>query len=306
MRRAIRTRSLFLALLGLACTATGVRAQSGTLLIVGGGSQPPELVARFVELAGGAGRARIAVIPLASGAPKESGDEKVAQFVDEYSADAFVLNPVRAEAERGLPGVLDGVTGVWFTGGDQARITDVLAGTRMLEDIRALYRDGAVIGGTSAGAAIMSDSMLTGNQTRADSTGYYGDEFETIARRTIEVVPGLGFLPGTIVDQHFVARERHNRLVSAVLERPTLIGVGIDESTAIEVGADGRWTVRGASQVIVYDAREASITPTGGVLGATGIRMHVLPPGGVFDPGAATARLTTFGSSESPTQENAQ
>ena len=281
-------------LFGLVFGATGVAAQSGTLLIVGGGAQPPELVARFVELAGGAERARIAVIPLASGSPKETGDEKVAQFVDEYGAHAFVLNPTRAEAERGLPGVLDGVTGVWFTGGDQVLIADVLAGTRMLADIRALYRGGAVIGGTSAGAAIMSDSMLTGEQVRDDSLAYYGDEFETIARGTIDVVPGLGFLPGTIVDQHFIARERHNRLVSAVLERPSLIGVGIDESTAIEVGPDGRWTVRGASQVVVYDARRASITPAG-VLGATNIRMHVLPPGSVFDP-----------RTDSPTQENAQ
>ena len=306
MRRAFR----FVVMCGvMAVGASPAAGQQGSLLIVGGGSQPPELVQRFVELAGGAERARIAVIPLASGDAKASGDGKVEQFVDEYGAEAFVLMPLRAEAERGIPGVLDGVTGVWFTGGDQARITEVLAGTRLLEQIRALYRGGAVIGGTSAGAAIMSDSMLTGNQTRGDSTGYFGDEFETIAYGTIEVVPGLGFLPGTIVDQHFVARERHNRLLSAVIERPTLVGVGIDESTAIEVGPDGRWTVRGASQVIVYDARSAAIAADRAVAGASGIHLHVLPPGAVFDPARGVAHLPRHGlpvGTESPNQENAQ
>ena len=101
------------------------------------------------------------------------------------------------------------------------------------------------MGGTSAGAAIMTDSMLTGESDAAgDTTGYYGDEFPAIARQRIQVVPGLGFLHGAIVDQHFIRRERHNRLISAVLERPTLIGVGIDESTALEVGPDG--TLEGA------------------------------------------------------------
>ena len=302
-------RSIVAALLlaGVAGAAPSPLAgQGGSLFIVGGGSQPPELVSRFVELAGGSA-ARIAVIPLASSVPKESGDGKVEQF-EEFGASAFVLQPLRAEAERGIPGVLDGVTGVWFTGGDQSRITAVLAGTRLLEQIRALYRGGAVIGGTSAGAAIMSDTMLTGDQTRADSTGYYGDEFPTVARATIVVVPGLGFLPGTIVDQHFIWRERHNRLLSAVLERPSLIGVGIDESTALEVSPDGRWKVRGESQVIVYDARAARITPPGAHLGAAGIHMHVLSPGSVFDPASGELILSGAGSaSASPlTEENAQ
>jgi cyanophycinase len=105
----------------------------------------------------------------------------------------------------------------------------------------------------------MSDSMLTGNQYRAppDTNGYYGDEYDSIARHFIEVVPGLGFLSGAIVDQHFITRERHNRLLSVVLERPTLIGVGIDEGTALEVEPGGGWRVLGASAVVVYDVRAA-------------------------------------------------
>ena len=95
------------------------------------------------------------------------------------------------------------------------------AARRRSRAIHARYEAGAVVGGTSAGAAIMSDSMITGDQTPpGDTTGYYGDEYPAIERHRIEVVPGLGFLPGAIVDQHFIRRERHNRLLSAVLERP--------------------------------------------------------------------------------------
>ncbi|HXE81788.1 MAG TPA: hypothetical protein VN513_00500, partial [Gemmatimonadales bacterium] len=135
------------------------------------------------------------------------------------------------------------------------------------------------------GAAVLSDSMLTGNQhPPGDTLGYYGDEFPTIARGVIEVVPGLGFFPGVIVDQHFIRRERLNRLLAAVLERPTLLGIGIDESTALEVGPDGIWTVRGASSVVVIDARRARVASAARPLAATDIRLHVLSPGAKFKP----------------------
>jgi cyanophycinase len=275
-------------------TAPGVEGVRGHLLIVGGGRQPPELVARFVELAGGAGRARIAVLPMASGEPETSGREK-ADELRGLGADVFVLHLTREQAMTDSAArLLDGATGIWFTGGDQSRVTPVLRGSPVLDAIRARWREGAVVGGTSAGAAVMPDSMLTGNQFRAgeDTAGYYGDEFPDVARRTIQVAPGLGFLPGTIIDQHFIRRERHNRLLAVTLERPSLIGVGIDESTAIEVGPGGRWTVRGSGAVVIYDARRARITPAAApVLGTSEVRMHLLPPGAVFDPRTGSARL---------------
>lgn len=269
-------------------------AARGHLLIVGGGEQSDELVARFIELAGGRGHARIAVVPMASSEPAETGKEKVDELVG-LGAEAEVVIWSREEAMADSSARrLEGITGVWFTGGDQVRLTAILPGTPALRAIQAVYTRGGVIGGTSAGAAIMSDSMITGNQFRPDSAGagYYDDDYPTIGRHAIEVVPGLGFLHGAIVDQHFIRRERHNRLLSVVLERPTLIGVGIDEGTALEVGPDGRWTVRGASSVMVYDARRAKITPAGApLLGAAEIRLQVLPSGSRFDPGAGAAQL---------------
>lgn len=269
-------------------------APRGTLLIVGGGSQPPALVSRFVELAGGPGRARIAVLPMASAEAATGGEEKAEQL-RELGAQVIVLNVSHDQAQTdSVARLLDGITGVWFNGGDQARLTAALRGTRTLDAIRARYRDGAVLAGTSAGAAIMSDSMLTGDQVRAgeDSSGYFGDDYPRIARQSIVVTAGLGFLHDAIVDQHFIRRERHNRLLSVVLERPSLLGVGIDEGTALRVDPDGRWAVEGASAVIIYDARKATVTTAGApVLGASELRLHILPAGSSFDPATGAARL---------------
>lgn len=266
---------------------------AGSLIIVGGGSRPESVTRRFIELAGGQ-RGRILVIPLASSTAEETGRESAAAF-RAAGIDARSLVPTRNDADADtIARVLDGITGVWFSGGDQARITAVILGTKLHRALLDLYRRGAVIGGTSAGAAIMSDSMLTGSQFQADvdTAVYLGDTYTRIARNSIQLVDGLGFLPGALVDQHFVRRERHNRLLSLVLERPHLVGAGIDEQTAIEVTPSGSWRVLGNSVVIVYDARRSATTPaTDQVLGATGIRMHVLPPGATFDPHTGDARL---------------
>jgi cyanophycinase len=166
---------------------------------------------------------------MASSEPQETGKEKADELVG-LGAEVLVLNLNREQAmSDSVARLLDDVTGVWFTGGDQARLTPILLGSAALRAMQAVRQRGGVIGGTSAGAAIMSDSMITGNQYRAgaDTVGYYDDEFPMIGRRVIEIVPGLGFLHGAIVDQHFIRRERHNRLLSVVLERPTLVGVGI-------------------------------------------------------------------------------
>ena len=257
----------------------------GSLVIVGGGDRSEAMMRRFVELAGGRG-ARIAVVPNASSEPEETGRALAAEL-DSLGARAFVYHLDGAAAALDTSARrLDSATGIWFSGGDQARVTAALGGTPVQRAMLRRYREGAVVGGTSAGAAIMSDSMITGNQTPpGDTTGYYGDEYPAIARHRVEIVPGLGFLPQAIVDQHFIRRERHNRLLSAVLERPSLLGVGIDESTALEVGPDGRWRVLGESSVVIYDARRAHVTEgKKPLLGATGLRVSVLPAGAVFDP----------------------
>jgi cyanophycinase len=228
---------------------------------------------------------------MASEDAQASGDEKAAQLRD-FGADAFVVVLTRAQAESGSSARrFDDVTGIWFTGGDQTRLAPILLGTPALRAMHGAYERGGVVGGTSAGAAVLSDSMLTGNQhPPGDTLGYYGDEFPTIARGVIQVAPGLGFLHGAIVDQHFIRRERQNRLLAAVLERPILVGAGIDESTALEIDPHGTWTVRGVGAVLVYDARRARVTQPARTLGASAVTLHLLPAGSTFDP--ATNRIS--------------
>jgi len=211
------------------------------------------------------------------------------------SAERRVLT--RAQASRPAAAEdLAGVTGIWFGGGDQSRLTAALLDTPVEAAVAARYRAGAVVGGTSAGAAVMSTPMLTGDEKRPggdrppekDS----GDAWMTIARENVVTSRGFGLLPGTIVDQHFVRRRRNNRLLSLVLENPSLVGVGIDESTALEVGPDGVWRVLGAGVAVIYDARRAAVTPAESpALGAADVRLDVLPPGSTYDPRTAKAEL---------------
>lgn len=266
----------------------------GTLLIVGGGPIPDAIIERFVALAGGSGGARILVLPMAS-EDAAAGEEIVEDFRRlGTSAERLVLSHGEADTD-GAARRLAGATGIWFGGGDQSRLTAALKGTRAEAAIAAVYRSGGAVGGTSAGAAVMSTPMITGDELRPggdrpppkDSS----DAFMTIAREDVVTADGFGLLPGAIVDQHFIRRRRHNRLLSLVLEHPELVGVGIDESTALEVPPEGPWRVLGASVAVVYDARGAKITPPGKTLGASEVRLSVLPAGSTYDLATGTTTL---------------
>jgi cyanophycinase len=271
--------------------ATAARAQGhaprGYLFIVGGGPQPDSLVQRFVDLAGGK-KAKIVVFAMASSDGKESGEEK-ADDLRKLGADAHNYFIGQAEANSdSMVKNMEGVTGVWFGGGDQVLLTKALLGTRVEKAIHERYEAGAVIGGTSAGAAVMSSPMLTGEERHpggvrppSDTTQHY----MTIARDNTELVPGFGLLKGALVDQHFLRRRRHNRFISAVLDTPSHLGVGIDESTALIVYPDGHWSVLGESAASIYDARHAVLTPPGApVLGESGLILSVLPSGSSYYP----------------------
>jgi cyanophycinase len=272
----------------------GSEEPKGTLLIVGGGAQPDELVRHFVDLAGGPGKARIAILPMAASDAAPTGAEKEAQL-DSLGADSFVVNVTRAHADDdSIVKKLSTATGIWFPGGDQSLLTAALQGSAALRAIHERFRAGAVVGGTSAGAAVMSDSMITGNQFWPGMTAAVDSpSFSRITRRSIEIVPGLGFVHNAIVDQHFIRRQRENRLFSVVLERPSLIGVGIDEGTALKVMPDGKWRVMGKSSVMILDARHSRVTPARatGELGAADVRVALLPAGSTYDPRTGEATL---------------
>lgn len=299
MRNPGTTMKTFAALLVLALASTGVRAQSaahprGYLFIVGGGPQPPELIQRYFELGQGK-KGKFVVFAMASSDGKESGEEKADDFRKMGAeSHAYYINADEANSDSMVKN-MDGVTAVWFGGGDQVLLTKALLGTRVEKKIHELYENGAVVGGTSAGAAVMSNPMLTGEERHVGGVRPPGDStshYMTIARDNVELVPGFGLIRGAIIDQHFLRRRRHNRLISVVLDAPAHLGVGIDESTALIVNPDGHWSILGESAASVYDARHATITPAGApVLGETGLILSVLPSGSSYAPATGKAVL---------------
>ncbi len=281
--------SLTLAL-SLAASLPAQAPTRGTLYIVGGGPQPDALVREFVDLAGGRGKARIIVFAMASEDGLAGGEEK-AQDLRALGADARNVWVDRRQAmSDSVARLLDGATGVWFGGGDQVRLADILRGTPTERAIHARYAAGAVIGGTSAGAAVMSRVMLTGDEARPggarpDTSLAWG----TLERDNVLVADGFALLTNAIVDQHFLRRKRYGRLLSLVVQRAPHLGAGIDESTALEVRPDGTWRVRGASAVLIFDARRAGRNADARQIQATDVRTHVLTEGGTFDPVSGVA-----------------
>lgn len=270
----------------------------GTLIIVGGGDTPYAVQERFVSLAEWEGKARIAIFTMASTEYDEEASE-VSEELKLLGADVEILSYTREESDtEATAQYVSGFTGYWFIGGDQNRLSAVLQGTKAMAAIEKRYQQGAVVGGTSAGAAVMTQMMLTGESKRENEDS---DKPNMVALRSTELSQGFGLLSGAIVDQHFTRRSRHNRLVSAVLDYPLLVGVGIDEETALMVRPDGLWEVMGNGHVKIYDARQARITHEEyESVGAAGIRLHVLPNKSQFDPKTGRVRLSGSPASSAP------
>ncbi len=252
-------------------------APVGDLVLIGGGEKPVAVMKMFVELAGGP-EASIVIIPTAS-AEADTGAWYVDLFRKDYGATNVIPLEIQNPKDGADPRYVEAASharGIFFSGGDQRRIMAALAGTPVLAALREAWQRGAVVGGTSAGTACQSPLMITGD----------GD-FEVIRAGAVELVEGLGFFPGVIVDQHFIARQRFNRLASVILEHPDLLGVGIDEDTAIHVRADGTFTVIGAGSVMVIDPSHATVArKADGAqpdLGAHGLTLHILLDGERFD-----------------------
>lgn len=275
----------------------------GHLLIVGGGGTSTEMFERALAAAGGAS-SRVVVLPQASEAA-DTGSASADAWRKAGATDVAVLD--LADRERAAA-ELRAARVIWFTGGVQSRLMKALSDAGLVELVRERYRDGAVVGGTSAGAAVMSASMITGDY---DASAFVAAAPEG-ARATPEGPPaapanarerddddsglryvragtnvfaeGLGLMPLVVVDQHFVRRQRFNRLLSALLDHPECVGIGIDEKTAILVHGT-RFEVLGASNVVVVDPRRArERDATKGAPGAIrGVELHVLRAGMAFD-----------------------
>jgi len=262
-------RTLLIGALCIAATASFApsalaQAAKGAIVAVGGGGTTPDILSKTLGLAGGTD-AIVAVLPQSS-ALADAGDSSVKMWLDAGAKSASkVLFDDRVKARAAL----ESATLIWMPGGDQNRFMKAIDGTGLAEVIHARYRAGAVVGGTSAGAAVLSEAMITGDADLKSLT----------AGKTV-LAKGLGLLTDVIVDQHFLQRQRSNRLISAVLDRPTLVGIGIDEATAV-VFRGTSFEVVGKSSVVVVDPRGATRenVAAGQLVAGTGLRLAVLRQG---------------------------
>lgn len=166
---------------------------------------------------------------------------------------------------------------VFFTGGDQLKITSLLGGTPIYEEMEKACERGCVFVGTSAGASVMSDTMIVG-----------GDDEESPRKCTLKMAPGLGFLQEVIIDQHFAQRGRIGRLLAGISQNPEILGVGIDEDTAIVIDENGELIVIGSGAVYIVDGREITYSNVSEqhqeeTLSMFNVRLHVLTPGKKFN-----------------------
>ncbi|MBX7053747.1 MAG: cyanophycinase [Pyrinomonadaceae bacterium] len=233
------------------------------LIVIGGGERPAEAMKRFVEWAGGES-ARILVVTWASGEPGASFKalkDSIIQYKP-VSIEASPDRPLDADSRKRFIAQIEAATGVFFTGGDQNRIMDVLKDDELLRIIRQRYAAGVVMSGTSAGAAVMSDPMMTGDA-----------DLKKLDGTKVGVRAGLGLIADLIFDQHFLVRQRHNRLFGLMMVRPGMLGIGIDEDMAVMIADNRKLEVVGPTHVMFVDTKKVR----------GGMAVYFLKAGEAFD-----------------------
>ena len=247
-----------------------------------GGAEDKELekrvLRRFFELCGGNG-ADIAVIPTASKLV-ETGDRYEQIFADMGAGTVTVLDfDTRRDAhEPNRVAAIEQADGIFITGGNQLRLSTILGGTPIAQAIRASNARGVPVGGTSAGAGILSEHMIAGG----DSDG------STPHANSVRMAPGLGLTNRVVIDQHFRQRDRLGRLMAALAYNPFAIGLGVDEDTAALIGPDNVIEVEGSGAVTVVDADDLQFSSMAQVSGDApvcmlGLQIHILTAGASFN-----------------------
>ncbi len=255
------------------------------LIAIGGGESSDitkdsiEIVEKFLELAKGAsGKANILVMTVATNDPKEAG-ERYAKLFERVKFNNFEVLDISLREQSFAPEILQKVeqaTGLYFTGGDQLHVTTLMGGTPLHEIIARRCNEDLVIAGTSAGAMMMSSATLVSGES------------DTAPRHdAVDVAPGMNLLHDTMIDTHFSQRGRHGRLLSAIAHNPQILGIGIDERTAMIV-RDGKFEVIGEGSVTVVCAKDSAHTNLPYIkkdeaIGIFNVNFHVLPKGYKYD-----------------------
>ncbi|MBV6416511.1 MAG: Cyanophycinase [Steroidobacteraceae bacterium] len=235
------------------------------------------ILERFVRVSGG-DAADIVVIPTASRL-HETGSRYEQLFRDLGAARVAVMDfDTRRDCqEEGRLRRLEDATGIFFTGGNQLRLTTLLGGTPVAKLIRSRNAHGVTVGGTSAGASILSEHMIA-----------FGDDGASAISGSVRLAPGLGLTNRFVIDQHFRQRDRLGRLLTALAYNPFAVGVGLDEDTAAFIGPDNLLEVEGSGAVTVVDAAEVSfssmdLVDEGQPVCMLGLKLHLLVAGATFN-----------------------
>ena len=253
----------------------------GHLLVIGGAEDKyneRRILKKFLELAGGE-KAEVLIVPVASDYPEFAADVYTQAFRNLGIANPRVLRATSRQDvfHANADELLDGVSGVFITGGDQMRLVSILGGTDFSAKLRRMAREtDIVIAGTSAGAAGMSTSMIV-----------RGEALSHPRKDSVRLSPGLGFLKNIIIDQHFTERGRISRLITAVSYNPYNLGIGIDENTAIILDPDGVMEVFGQGSVTIVDGSDISYNEIAEVeehdaFSVCGVKLHILRDGLVY------------------------
>lgn len=254
----------------------------GHLLVIGGAEDKyneRRILRKFLELAGG-DEAEVLIVPVASDYPEFAADVYTQAFRNLGVANPRVLRATSRQDVVGadMADLLDGVSGVFITGGDQMRLVSILGGTEFAARLRKLVRETPIVlAGTSAGAAGMSTSMIV-----------RGEALPHPQKNSVRLSPGLGFLKNIIIDQHFTERGRISRLITAVSYNPYNLGIGVDENTAIILNSNGSLEVFGAGAATIVDGSQITYNEIAEVadtesFSVCGVQLHILRDGLLYD-----------------------
>ena len=220
----------------------------GKLFIIGGGQRSDAMMTQLVSLSDLQKKDYIVVLPMSSEEPDSAYIYFKKQFEKLTPNPIIMLNFDKTTAtNKVLNDSLQNAKLIFISGGDQSRFMNVVKNTPIYTAIHRAYENGSTIAGTSAGAAVMCEHMITGNQKLESK---YSETFNNIRYDNLETTTGMGLVKNVIIDQHFLKRSRYNRLLSALVEFPTHIGIGVDESTALIV-RNKKIEIVGESEVIV-------------------------------------------------------
>ena len=278
------TLGLFAVILFFSCSqrktnsiaATNDQLPKGTLFIIGGGDRDDTLMQEMIVISGWKKGEFITAVSLPSA--YDSAYYWINDQLQRMTGQRCVRFDSSDINDKKKLDSLSKSKIIFIGGGDQSRMMNLITGSGVKKIIQQAYFNGATIGGTSAGAAVMSELMITGNQLLDTA---YQSTFPVLRDSNLELKEGLGLLDSVIIDMHFIARSRYNRLFSAVIEHPTYQCIGIDEATAIIVHDDSA-TVTGVSEVMVIQDPHDIEKSAHHLIGARGIHVSVFLPGESF------------------------